>query len=146
MSLPFALFAFGRTMQALGQFKADEAQASAEEQNAGYYVEQEKFMLDEMFRSLDVFDRKASTLKGAQIQHAGAQGTAITGFTLDRLAGESALMASERGAIKRNGEFKARLAGLRATQANDTADALTSSERKSAGVIGLLTSFAGLDL
>ncbi len=139
--VPFLLFAAGQVLNYIGQEKADKDQAEAERQNAIYFEEQEKFMLEDMFRSLDVFDNKASALKGEQMAHAGAQGTEITGFTLDRLAGESALMAKERGAIKRNGEFKARLAGLRGAQAYDTADALTGPERKAAHSVGLLTSF-----
>ena len=144
MALPLALFAVSSMVKTLGRFKADADQANAERANASFYKEQEKFSLEEMFREVQIFDRKSTKLKGEQIGAAGASGTAITAFTLDRLGQESALMSAERSAIIRQGEFKAKLAGLRAQQSTDTADALNSPERMISNVGGLLTDAAML--
>ena len=144
MGLPLAIFAAGQLINTIGKFSADAAQADAERRNAAYYQEQEKFNLEEMFREVSIFDRKSSILKGQQMASAGGRGIAITHFTLDTLSAENARMSAERAAIVRQGEFKARLAGLRAHQSYDTADALGSPERALGNLSGLLTSAASV--
>jgi hypothetical protein len=144
--LPLAIYGAGLALQTIGQLQADSAQANAERQNASYFREQEQFSLEEMFRETGIFDRKAAATKGQQLTHAGGSGTTITSFTLDRLGEQSALMAAQKQAIIRQGEYKARLAGLRASQADQTADALDSPERKlmtiGGGVLSAAMAFA----
>lgn len=144
MSLPFALFATGNLLNTLGKFEADQGEAAAERQNASFYREQEKNTLDQMFMDLSVFDRKATATKGEQLQFVGSQGIAITSNVLDKLGDESALMERERNMIQRNGEFKARLANLKAQQSDQNAAQLGSFERQFMNFSGLLTGAAYL--
>jgi hypothetical protein len=143
VGLPLVLFAAGLAIRTFGQLKADSDQANAERANASYFREQEAFTLEEMFREVNIFEGTATRAKGEQLVHAGSQGTAITSFTLDRLGQQTALMESQKESIIRQGKFKARLASLRANQADENVDALNSPERKLANLGGLLTGAAG---
>lgn len=142
--LPLVLFAAGALVKQVGQFQADAAQAGADRQNASYYKEQQGFELEQMFREVGIFDRKSTRLQGEQLVHAGSSGTAITSFTLDQLGYQNSLMEAEKQQIIRQGEFKAKLAGMRAQSSTDDANALSSPERTLANAGGLLTSFAAL--
>ena len=145
MGLGLALFVAGSALRTFGDLQADSAQAGAERQNAAYYREQERFMLDEMSRELSIFDRKSVKLKGEQKLALASRGSAVNSDDMMKLAYEATKMDSERLAIQKAGEFKARLAGLRAKQADDTASSLTSPERMFSRSMGLLTSFSSLD-
>lgn len=144
MALPLALFAAGAVISTLGRMKSDVDQARAERANAAYYREQQAFTLEQMFNERDIFDRKSNKLKGQQLAYAGGTGFTTTSNVLDQLGYESAIMQKERNMIIRNGEFKARLAGLKAEQSDTTAELLASPERMLGNMGGLLTSVASL--
>lgn len=146
MGIGLALFAVGSALRTFNEINADQAEANASSANAAYYKDQEKYMLEEMFRELRIFDRKATRTTGEQKLTLASRGqAAMTSDDMMKIAYEKTLMGSERMAIQRAGEFKARLAGLRAKQAEDKADALRSPERALARGFGLLTGFSKLD-
>jgi hypothetical protein len=138
--LPFLLYAGAAAINIMAQNRADDAQAAGERRNAAFYREQEEMSKQELLRGLELFDNKTERIKGEQLTHAGSGGFAITAFTLDTLANESAKMAKERGFMKRQGEFKTRMFALRAQGANVEADSLTDSNTRNMRLVGGLLS------
>lgn len=138
---PLWVMAAGQFMNTMGQMQADSAQAGAERQNAGFFREQAQFQKEATDREIAVFRRKAIFSIGSTIGNYAKSGVSLSADALTVIAGQKALAIEEENAIQREGDFRARLALLRANQADQTADSLTSPTR-------MFTSFAagGLQL
>lgn len=139
MAWPLALFAAGQVLNTYGKIQADEAQAEAERKNASYYREQGAFTEAATFRESSIFQKKSATLQGQQIGAVAKGGIALGGDIMQVLAGEKADMQQENNAILLEGAFKARLAYLRAEQADQTASSLTGT----GAYLGYAGSFLG---
>jgi len=111
----------------IGSMQSAQDQAEAERKNAAFYREQQLFQQEATARELAIFDRKARQLKGDQLMSVSSRGLELSASSMELLASESVAMDSERFAIQREGEFKKRLAGLRAEQSDQTASDLTGS-------------------
>jgi len=139
-----ALFVAGSALRAYGTFKADAAQRQSELQNMYFYLEQEKLAKYQTEREVGIFERKASKAQGDQAVSVGSRGSAVTSSDLMKLAFEKVLMDQEKEAIVREGEFKAKVARMKAGQSKDNADFLGSPERALQNFGGILTGFASL--
>lgn len=122
-----AIMGAGMFMNAMGKQQADAAQADAERQNASYFREQANFIEEAGRRELELFNRKATKTFGDTIGTYSSSGVALTGSVLETLAGERSKAIFESNAIQKETEFKARLARLRADQADDTANSLINA-------------------
>lgn len=117
---------FGMAMQMFGGMSANSAQAGAERGNAYHFDQQADFMEDATERELKLHGQKSARHMGEAVGAYAASGVALSSSALEVLAGEKSKLDEEGNAIQREGEFRARLARLRAQQARRTADSLTS--------------------
>lgn len=140
--MSFPLFAAAMAMRAIGQYSADQDQAGAMAMNAGYYREQSRRILQDMFRQKAIFERKAAAKQGEQLINVGSRGSFITANQMLKLAYEKTLMDGEAYAIQQEGEFKARLAEAKAIQADQASDQLRSPIRLLTSAISLGADFA----
>lgn len=127
MAWPLVLFAVTQAVSTYGKYQADQAQAEAEAKNASYYREQAGFIQLATERESALFKKKAARLQGDQVGAVAKGGIALSGDMLQQLAGERAESILEDNAIRADGSFKARLARLRANQADETARSLTGT-------------------
>lgn len=139
MAWPLALFAASQMLNTYGKMQADEAQAEAEKRNASYYREQGAFTEAATFRESSIFLKKSANLQGQQLGAVAKGGISLSGDMLQQIAGEKADMQSENNAILMEGAFKAKLAYLRADQADQTAASLTGP----GATLGYLGGFMG---
>lgn len=124
--MPYVMLA-AAAISIIGSMQSAQDQAEAERKNAAFYREQQLFQQEATARELAIFDRKSRQLKGDQLMSVSSRGLELSASSMELLASESVAMDSERFAIQREGEFKQRLAGLRAEQSNQTASDLTGS-------------------
>lgn len=144
MALPFALIAAGASLQIVGGMKSLMDQADAERANASFYREQAEYYGKAAARSEAIFERQAARQFGSAVGAAIKSGVDISSFT-STLSGIKSAMTDERNAIRAEGEFRQRLALLRAAQADRTADSLSSPLAMASTVVGpLLTAGAAL--
>ena len=137
-----ALFIAGTFMQMYGRFQADSQQRKLEYLNAAMYRDQEELTRFQTARELAIFQRKAIKLQGEQKIQMGMRGSAITANDLLRQAHEAVLMDQEKAAIAKEGEFRARVARMRAQQSDDMGNYLGSPTRALENIAGI-TSGAG---
>ena len=103
--------AAGLAMQAIGQYRANQAQADGEEANARFYQEQENFAKEAMFREQDITARDYEFQKGKLISAYGAGGVDVgSGSAALQVADVAFKKASELDAIKRKGMLDIKLA------------------------------------
>ena len=109
-------------MSIYGQYKANQAQADAEEQNAAFLREQAKFFQRAGDREERIHEQQSKHLFGEQVGAYARGGVDIgSGSALAVLAGSKANAMEEAGAIRSETELRTRLALLRAQQADETA-------------------------
>lgn len=135
-AIPLFLMAAGKGMQIMGSLQSDSDQADAERANASFFREQAEFTREATVRELQLFNTKAVESFGQTVGAYAASGVQLSASALEVLAGEKKTMNEQANAIKREGEFKQRLALLRANQADATADSLTSSGRQFNTIVG----------
>lgn len=123
---PFAiaLIAGGTLIKGLGQYRANLAQADAEEKNASFYREEAEFARKTGDRQRMIFDRESDLLFGKQ-QAAFAKGGSGKG-DLKFLAQQRIFREQESNAIQDEADFNVRLATLRSEHSMDTAKQLRS--------------------
>ena len=124
--MPYVMLA-AAAISIIGSMQSAQDQAEAERKNAAFYREQQLFQQEATARELAIFDRKSRQLKGDQLMSVSSRGLELSASSMELLASESVAMDNERFAIQREGEFKQRLAGLRAQQSDQTASDLTGS-------------------
>ena len=124
--MPYVMLA-AAAISIIGSMQSAQDQAEAERKNAAFYREQQLFQQEATAREIAIFDRKSRQLKGDQLMSVSSRGLELSASSMELLASESVAMDNERYAIQREGEFKQRLAGLRAEQADQTASDLTGS-------------------
>ena len=118
--MPYVMLA-AAAISIIGSMQSAQDQAEAERKNAAFYREQQLFQQEATAREIAIFDRKSRQLKGDQLMSVSSRGLELSASSMELLASESVAMDNERYAIQREGEFKQRLAGLRAEQADQPA-------------------------
>lgn len=117
----------GTALSILGNYQANKAQAAAERQNAQFLREQMEFYQRTADRDVRLLERETDKIKGEQIANAGASGLAMTGSVLTLLMSTHQESALERIALEDNADMAIREAGMKAGQAEKTADTLSST-------------------
>jgi hypothetical protein len=124
------LMIIGTGVQMYGQYKADKAQAKAEEENGKFLREQEKLAKKATARELDIFDYESKQLSQNQMSAFARAGVDISGSPLAVMAETRLQQMKERAAIETEGTFNARLARLRS-------DSSMQAARDIRGTMGL---------
>jgi hypothetical protein len=142
MAWPVILAAMA--VSAMGQMQADADQANAELANARFFREQALFQRAATERELQVFRNKAANSLGNTIGAYAKGGVALSASALEVISGERQKALDEEGAIQREGDFRSRLAMLRANSSEETAGNLTSDGRKFLTVAGTASQAAAM--
>jgi len=108
----------------IGKRKAKGRQAEAERANASFLREQAEFAEISGKRELNIFERQSDRVIGAQQSAFAKAGVDLSGSALAVLAESKQQAAEEKGAIRRESEFRVRLANLRAQEAEGAAGRL----------------------
>jgi hypothetical protein len=128
----------GGGLQLYGQITANKAQAKAEKANARYYAEQKAHALIEKRRAMDIYKTQSEDFLGEKVSLIAKSGVSLSGSVLMELAKDKSAAKRETFAIETQADVNAKLAQLRANQANSTAKTLSSTQynlTQSAGTI-----------
>lgn len=120
--LAAGLLVGGTVLRVLGQYRANEDQADAEERNASFYREEAEFARKAGDRQRLIFDRESVVLFGKQ-EAAFAKGGG-SDSDLKFLAQQRIFRDQESIAIQDEADFNVRLATLRAEHSLETARSL----------------------
>lgn len=145
MPIP-ALVAIGAAQSVLGgigAIRGNNAEAHALRLNASYLSEQASLLDFTRERTLNIFDREQKKLTGAQISSFGKAGIELSGTALAVVAEDQLFAVSERDAINRDFEFRARLMREQAREARNQAKSLTSPLNQTLSFISGASSGAG---
>lgn len=116
----------GTAANIYGSIKANQAQASAEEANAAFYLEQADYAKKAGERELSIYRDQASEFIGAQKSSFGRAGVELSGSPLLALADTQFRQLKEEKAIQLDTAAKVREATLKSGMAQGNADRLGS--------------------
>lgn len=143
MSGAEALIIGGTGLNMLGQYRANLAQAGAEERNARYLQEQADFMAATARRDEQLLRSDREQVKGAQRSAFGSSGVLMTGSALEVIADTEFKTEVEASAIRKEAKIREQLARARARDARDAAGTLKSTEYNLMQAGGTILSTAG---
>ena len=113
-------------ISAVGNIKANRDQARAERENADFLREEAAFAVEAGERESFLFQRDAAEIRGEQVGAFAKAGISFEGSALLALKDTDEQIIGEIAAIKRDTEFRERLALLKAGAAEKRASSLTS--------------------
>lgn len=109
-------------IQIFGQIKANEAEAEANETNAEFFREQQKISASATRREVDIFDRESEAFFGDQVSAYAKAGVDLSGSILASLTQTKQAIRGERSAILEQGKLRTKLAGMKASESEKSAD------------------------
>lgn len=137
----------GAGISIYGNYKANQAQAKAEEANGAFYKEQAEFARQAGVRELDLYDTESKQFLGNQISQIAKGGVTQSGSALLILADTRAQQFKESAAIADNSNAKVHEALLKAGASYDQAKRLKSTEATLLPAVGTaLTTGSNLGL
>lgn len=109
-----AIAAVGVGTQVFGGYKATMDEANAEVANANFYREQAAFAEATKERELRLFDKESAIFESGTLSKIVKSGGSMTAADIGIMASNRIEMRKERDAINKEGNFRTRLANLRA--------------------------------
>jgi hypothetical protein len=140
--VPAIFMGVGLGLQAYGMFRANNAQAAAEEANAGFFREQADFAREAGDRQRKIFNHESDYLFGDQMS-AFAKAGVDTGSSSYFMSQQVLFRQEESYAIKKEADMNVRLAMLRADQSQQTANSLRNPVNTLLPIMGEGASMAG---
>lgn len=138
-----ALLVAGVTMQILGRYGANIQQAIQERANAKFYKEQEDFARLAAQRAEEVAAFDYTHKLGEQMSAYAGGGVDLSGSAAVTVGGTVANALNEIRALREKGKLDVQLASMRKTQANQTADTLSSPGYNAIQAGGTLLTYLG---
>lgn len=143
MGWPLAIAAGVGVLRAYGQYRANIDQAAAEDENAKFFREQERFAELSSEREEAIFSRQADQLFGNQASAIASSGFEFSGTNMQIMAETKQRVSEEKAAIRMEGNMRTRLARLRAESTQRGADALRDSQNNTMQAVGTILGSAG---
>lgn len=139
-----ALLIGGTALSIYGKYRADKAEAAAEEENALWLEEQAVFALESAEREGEIFELESDRLLGEQLGGFARAGVTLSSSAIGVMNETRALANDELNAIEKAGEFRAKEARLKSGAARKRARGLKSKTNLALGIAGsVLTGAAG---
>lgn len=128
----------GTAIDAYGRYKANQAQADADEQNAAFYREQADFAQKAGDREINVYEDEANQFEGSQKSSYARGGVELSGSPLLAFGDTKFREMQQVDAIKQKTAQSVLEASLRGTSAQNSADSLNSFAGQALPLAGTL--------